>query len=98
MVKYFTPAEIFHPGELLKEELDARGWTQVQFAKIIARPLQTVNEIVNGRKRVTAATAKAIGVALGTSPELWVNLQAAYDLHMAAEPDPGIRERAKAIA
>lgn len=98
MATNFKPAEVLHPGELLREELDARGWTQAQFAKIIARPLQAVNEIINGRKRVTAETAKAIGAALGTSAELWVNLQAAHDLHTAAEPDPGIRERARAIA
>ncbi len=98
MARNFKPAEVFHPGDILKEELDARGWTQVQFAKIIARPLQAVNEIVNGRKRVTADTAKAIGAALGTSAELWVNLQAAYDLYTAAEPDPGIRKRAMALA
>ncbi len=98
MARYFKPAEVIHPGEILKEELDARGWSQTQFARIIDRPLQAVNEIANGRKRVTAATAKAFGAALGTSAELWVNLQAAHDLHTAAEPDPAIRRRAKAIA
>ena len=56
----FVPAEVFQPGEYLRDELNARGWTQGDFAKIIGRPLQVVNEIVNGKKRITVETAKAI--------------------------------------
>jgi HTH-type transcriptional regulator/antitoxin HigA len=96
--KVFKPAEVFHPGEFLKDELEARGWTQGQFAKVIGRPLQVVNEIVNGKKRVTADTAKAIGAAFGTSAELWVNLQATYDLHTADEADPKISKRAAELS
>jgi len=50
-----------------------------------------------GKKRMTAATAKAIGLALGTGPKLWVNLQTTYDLFHAPDPDPAIARRAKAI-
>lgn len=98
MAGSFKPAEVFHPGEILREELEARNWSQVQFARIIGRPLQAVNEIVNGHKRITATTAKAIGAALNTSAELWVNLQTSYDLATAAEPDPEIRRRAQEVA
>ena len=96
MPAQFKPAEAFHPGEILRDELAARRWGQKTFARIIGRPAQAINEIINGKKRMTADTAKAIGLALGTGPEVWVNLQAAFDLHTAQEPDPTIAERAKA--
>ena len=97
MHRKFKPAEIFHPGEYLRDELSARSWTQGDLAKIIDRPLGAVNEIINGKKRITAETAKAIGLALGTGPELWVNLQTAFDLFHAPDPDPAIARRAKAV-
>ena len=65
MTRNFKPAEVFPPGDYLREELEARGWTQSDFAKILGRPLQTVNEIINGRKRITVESAKEIGLALG---------------------------------
>lgn len=96
--KPFRPAEAFPPGVYIREELEARGWSQSDFARIIDRPLQAVNEIINGRKRVTAETALAIGAAFGTGPEVWVNLQSAYDLQLAGDPDPAIAERARRFA
>lgn len=97
MAKHFKPAEVFHPGEFLREELAARGISQRAFAKAIGRPLQVVNEIVNGKKSVTAETAKLIGVAFGTGPEVWLNLQTAHDLFHAADPDPKVRQRVAAL-
>jgi HTH-type transcriptional regulator/antitoxin HigA len=97
MSKTFKPAEVFPPGEFLREELEARGWTQKDLAKVIDRPLQAVNEIVKGKKRITAETAKAIGLAFGTSAELWLNLEAAYQLSIAPDPDPAIKRRAAAL-
>ena len=96
--KTFRPAEAFHPGVYIREELAARDWSQSDFSKIIDRPLQAVNEIINGKKRVTAETALAIGAAFGTGPEVWINLQSAYDLQMAGEPDPAIAQRAQRYA
>jgi HTH-type transcriptional regulator/antitoxin HigA len=58
MPKDFKPAEVFHPGEILGDELKARGWTQSDFARVVGRPLQAINEIILGKKRVTAETAK----------------------------------------
>jgi plasmid maintenance system antidote protein VapI len=46
-------AEAFPPGEYLKDELNARRWTQTQFATIIGRPIQVVNQIIKGRKAIT---------------------------------------------
>jgi HTH-type transcriptional regulator/antitoxin HigA len=97
MSKSFKPAEVFPPGDFIREELEERGWTQAEFAAAIGRPLQAVNEIVNGKKRITAETAKEIGLAFGTGPEVWLNLQNAYDLFVAPEADPQIEKRVAAL-
>jgi HTH-type transcriptional regulator/antitoxin HigA len=93
--KSFRPAEVFAPGEFIREELAARGWSQSDLARILGRPLQTVNMIVNGRKSITAETAKALGLAFGTGPELWMNLETTYQLHISPDPDPQIARRAR---
>lgn len=74
----YTPAEVFPPGEYLRDELDERGWTATEFAEIIGRPVQVVSEILNGKKEITTETALAFGDALGTSAALWLNLQTNY--------------------
>jgi HTH-type transcriptional regulator/antitoxin HigA len=96
--KYLTPAEVFPPGEYLRDELSERGWTQSQFARIIGRPIQLVNGIINNKSAITAQTAKEIAAAFGTSPELWMNLQGAYDLFVEPDVDPAIRKRAQHAA
>src|SRR5262245_5865210 len=85
---------VFPPGEFIREELEARRWTQADFARVLGRPLQAVNEIIHGRKRITAKTAKEIGAAFGTGPELWLNLESRWQLARAPEPDPQIERRA----
>jgi HTH-type transcriptional regulator/antitoxin HigA len=71
------------PGEVLAEELTARGLTQSQLARYMGRPLQAVNEIVRGKKRITGETALQLAEALGTSAELWMRLEADYELNRA---------------
>lgn len=70
-----------HPGEILLEEfLRPLGITQVALAAHIGVPVQRVNEIISGKRGVTSETAWLLAPAFGTTPELWVNLQSAYDL------------------
>lgn len=88
-----TPAEVFHPGEFLRDELEARGWTQTEFAEIIGRTPRVVNEIIAGKRGISPGTAKVIGAALGTSPQFWMNLDTAYQLaHEEAVPERVARE------
>lgn len=75
------PAEVFPPGELLRDELQARSWTQEDFASILGRSQRDVNDIINAKRSITPRTAMELAEALGTSAELWLKLQAAYDLH-----------------
>lgn len=70
-----------HPGEVLLEEfLQPLAVTQVQLASHLGVPVQRINEIVRGRRGVSAETAWLFAQAFGTSPEFWINLQTAHDL------------------
>lgn len=70
-----------HPGEILLDEfLKPLGITQVAFARHIGVPLQRINEIIRGKRGVTPETAWLLSQALGTTPELWLNLQRNHDL------------------
>ena len=72
-----------HPGEILKEEfLDAMSITQYKLAKDINVPPRRINEIVQGKRSITADTALRLGRYFGISPQFWTNLQAHYDLEM----------------
>ncbi|MDQ1292596.1 MAG: HTH-type transcriptional regulator / antitoxin HigA [Actinomycetota bacterium] len=68
-------AEVFPAGEHLADELDARGWSQADFAEVLGRPVQFVSEVVSGKKEITRESAAQIAAALGTSVEFWLNLQ-----------------------
>lgn len=83
---YQRPAEAFPPGEYLADELEARGWKQIEFAEIIRRPVKVVNEIIAGKKSITPDTAYELAAALGSSPQYWLNLQSSYDLWMTEPP------------
>lgn len=89
------PAEVFPPGEFLKEELEARNWSQSEFADIIGRPVRLVNEIVAGKKSITPETAKQLGASLGTSAEFWMNLESQYQLSRIRQNDDRIARKAR---
>jgi HTH-type transcriptional regulator/antitoxin HigA len=90
MTSTLRPFRPIKPGEILQEELDARGWTQADLAEIVDRPVQAINEIVAGKKAITPETALALAHALGTSPEYWLNLEGAYRLDLVLkEQDNG---------
>ena len=70
-----------HPGEVLRREyLAPLGITQVALAAHIGVPVQRVNELVRGKRGVTAETAWLLAQAFDTTPDFWMNLQAAHDL------------------
>lgn len=75
-----------HPGEVLLEEfLLPLGLSQYRLAKSIGVPPRRINEIVHGKRAVTADTALRLARCLGTSEGFWMNLQAQYDLEMARD-------------
>lgn len=84
-----VPYQAIPPGETLLEEIEARGWTQADFAEITGRPVQAINEIVTGKKAITPQTAITFGKALGTSAEYWLNLESLYRLTLAQHSQTG---------
>jgi addiction module HigA family antidote len=78
-----------HPGEFLREELVSRGVSQSQLARHIGVAAGVINLVCNGHRGISGEMAKKLAVALGTTPQLWMNLQSSYDLARAADPDFG---------
>nr|VFJ59913.1 MAG: plasmid maintenance system antidote protein, XRE family [Candidatus Kentron sp. DK] len=73
--------EPIHPGEVLMEEfLDPMGISQYRLAKDISVPARRINEIVHGKRSISADTALRLGRYFGTSAQFWMNLQNHYDL------------------
>ncbi len=81
-------AEVFPPGEFLREELDTRGWLQADFAAIVGKDAKTVSDIISGKRSITPDMAMLIGEALDTGPAVWLNLENDYQLHKAAANRP----------
>ncbi len=72
-----------HPGEVLMEEyLEPLGVTQHKLAVAIGVPPRRVNEIVHGKRRISADTALRLARYFGTSERFWLNLQGRYDLEV----------------
>ncbi len=77
------PSEPIHPGEMLKDELEARGLSQKKFAAIIGMPYTAFNEIINGKRPITTDTALKIEAATGIAANIWLGLQADYNMQTA---------------
>ncbi len=71
------------PGEILAEELAARGMTQKELAQRMGRPAQSINEVVRGKRALTAETALDLERVLGIEAVLWVRLEGDYRLALA---------------
>jgi addiction module HigA family antidote len=75
-----------HPGEILMEEfLEPMGISQYRLAKDISVPPRRINEIVHGKRSITADTALRLGRFFGMSPQFWLNLQTRHDLEVTED-------------
>ena len=79
------PREAIHPGETLREDLDALGMSAAELARRIEVPVNRITEILNGRRAVTGDTALRLGHFFGTTGEFWLNLQKLYELRRAEQ-------------
>jgi len=80
------PTNPIHPGEMLFQEfLKPAGISQRSFAQDLGWTAAKLNELIKGKRGVTAESALDIGATLKTSPELWLSLQMYYDLSKAEE-------------
>lgn len=69
-----------HPGQVLADELEERGISQTGLAKHIGVLPRTINEICRGKRGISAEMAVRLSLALGASPQFWLNLQKNWDL------------------
>ena len=77
-----------HPGDVLKEELEARDITQKKFSEVLSIPYTQLNEILNGKRPVTTDFALMVEAALGINPELLINMQSRYNMSVARQKEP----------
>lgn len=89
-----------HPGEILLEEfLSPMRISQYRLAKDINVDPRRINEIVHGKRAITADTAFRLGFYFGMSPEFWMNLQSHYDIEqLALESGDLIQSEVKSLA
>lgn len=92
MPKFLPPV---HPGEILREDvLEPLGISVNQFAKALGIDTPRLNEIVRGRRGITADNALRLARYLGTTPRFWLNLQSDYELRLARRAKGAEIERA----
>ena len=73
-------SELIHPGEMIKDEIMARGMTQKELAQQMGVSYTVFNEILNGKRPVTTEYALLLEAALGTDANIWIGLQSAYNM------------------
>lgn len=78
-----APSVPIHPGEMLKDELQARGLSQKRFASIIGVSYSVLNEILNGKRPITTEYALKIEAATDIPAYMWLNMQSAYNMQTA---------------
>ncbi len=84
MAKYELKRNPTHPGEILKEDfLTPLGLTQTELAKALKTSFRTINEILNEKRSISPDMALRLARYFGTSPDVWIGLQADYDLYWA---------------
>ena len=78
---------LVHPGEVVKEELQARNLTQKHFAQVIGIPYTLLNDVLNARRPVSTDFALVIEAAIDINAEMLVNMQTRYNMQIARK-DP----------
>lgn len=82
-----------HPGEILGEELSELGLSAARLARAIHVPANRISQILAGKRAISADTALRLGKWFGTGPQLWLNLQKAYELDLATQDAGGEIDR-----
>ena len=88
-------AQAFPPGEFIREELEARGWTQGDFAEIMGRQSSTISGLINGKRAVSPAIASDLAAAFGTTAQFWMNLETAYQLFVENRTNETVARKAR---
>lgn len=91
-----TSSMLIHPGEMIKDEIIARGITQKELAKQMGVSYTVFNEILNGKRPVTTEYALLLEAALGINASIWIGLQADYNMQKAKQ-DKSLMKRLEKI-
>lgn len=96
MSEHNTPDKVVRsPGDYIRDEMKAKGWTQEDLSRILCRPLPTVNRILNGKHAIMPEMAIALGEAFRISPETWLSREASYQLSMTKRGVEDVQRRAR---
>lgn len=99
MVRIPTHRKPTHPGEMLLEEfLKPNELTQQELANQIGVPYQRVNEVVNGKRGITASTALRLAKFFDMTPDFWMNLQQRWDLYQTQQGESEALSQIKPLA
>lgn len=74
------PGNVFHPGEILREEIESRGLRQVDLVAALGLSKTEVSLIINGKRNITVPVAIKLESLLGIEAEVWMNLQVKYEI------------------
>ena len=91
-------AEAFPPGEFIKDELEARGWTQEDLAEITGLASPVISNIINTKRAISPDVASSIAAAFGTTAQFWMNLETSYQLFTESTADTSISRKARLFA
>ncbi len=91
-------AEAFPPGEFIKDELEARDWTQDVLAEITGIPAPVISNIIKGKRAISTEIASSLAAAFGTTAQFWMNLETSYQLWTETHADEKITRKAKLYA
>ena len=80
---YMTSSELIHPGEMIKDEIEARNLTQKELAQKMGVSYSVFNEMLNGKRPVSTEYALMLEAVLGTKASIWLGLQADYNMQVA---------------
>jgi addiction module HigA family antidote len=90
-----TPFEPTHPGLLIREELEEREMTQAKLAEQIGVSPTLLNEVINGKRAVNTELALLLEASLGIAAHIWLDLQSAYNMHVAKSDSSFMNRLAK---
>lgn len=93
---YMTSSELIHPGEMIKDEIEARNLTQKELAQKMGVSYSVFNEMLNGKRPVSTEYALMLEAVLGTKASIWLGLQADYNMQVA-KMDTAFMKRLNAL-
>jgi len=88
-------AEVFPPGDFIKEELESRDWSQTELAEIMGRSPKEISDLISGKRTISLEIARELGAAFGTSAQYWRNLDSSYQLGRSGVVHDAIVRRAR---